>query len=108
MGAFISTDPKYSFEILDKLAQFKAFNLPILVGASRKGFLGGTIDQRLEASLACAAIAVYNGASIIRAHDTAETVKLIQIVKSIMSSKNSGDKNINPKYKIYNVKCSEK
>lgn len=100
MGAFVSTDPKYSLEILRRLREFRISktlgraqesspnqvgqeNLPILIGASRKGFLGGAVQDRLEGSLACAAIAMQNGASILRVHDVKETRRFVDMLASI-------------------------
>lgn len=91
MGAFVSGDPKYSFEILDRLGELRsAFgNFPILVGASRKGFTGLVFDEdgevvkklpveeRLDGSLKAAKTAVKNGADILRVHDVAETFRVI-------------------------------
>ena len=79
MGAFVSGDPKYSFEILKKLAELKSLGLPILVGASRKSFLGGEVSDRLESSTSAAVLAVNNGAKIIRAHNVAATFKALNI-----------------------------
>ena len=45
MGAFVSADPKYSLEILKRLSELKKFELPILVGASRKGFIGEVLSS---------------------------------------------------------------
>lgn len=87
MGAFVSTDPKYSLEILRRLQEFGTDRvlkgLPILIGASRKGFLGGAVQNRLEGSLACAAIAMQNGASILRVHDVKETRRFVDMLASI-------------------------
>jgi len=69
MGAFISSDPKYSWEILERLAELKSFGLPILVGASRKSFLGDDVKQRLWPTLQAHMLAIQNGADIIRVHD---------------------------------------
>jgi dihydropteroate synthase len=72
---------------LDKLAQmFSGF--PILVGASRKSFLGKILDdapsdKRLPGSLASAAIAVWNGARIVRVHDVKETVETLKVAEAI-------------------------
>lgn len=69
---------------VDKLArEFPSF--PILVGASRKSFLGKILDDagtadRLSASLAAAAIAAWNGANVVRVHDVKETVDCLKIV----------------------------
>ncbi|MFC1655462.1 dihydropteroate synthase [Patescibacteria group bacterium] len=89
-GAFVSSDPKYSLQILDRLQEFKTLGVPILIGSSRKSVVGQTLNlplhQRLEGSLACAAVAVMNGASIIRAHDVKETRRLIDMVDAIGKS----------------------
>ncbi|WKZ57479.1 MAG: dihydropteroate synthase [Bdellovibrionota bacterium] len=48
MGRFVSNDPRYSFELLRDLPRFRAAGLsqPIMIGASRKGFLGGALGER--------------------------------------------------------------
>ncbi len=72
---------------LDKLApEFAGF--PLLVGLSRKSFIGKILDGappggRLNGSLAAAAIAVWNGAKIVRVHDVRETVETLKIVNAI-------------------------
>lgn len=71
---------------LDKLiADFPQF--PMLVGTSRKSFIGKLLDdappdKRLSGSLASAAIAVWNGATILRVHDVKETVEVVKIVSA--------------------------
>lgn len=89
-GAFVSGDPKYSLQILNRLEEFKSLNLPILIGSSRKSLVGQTLNlplhERLEGSLACAAVALIKGASIIRAHDVKETRRLIDMVYAINQS----------------------
>lgn len=73
---------------LDKICE-EFSNYPILVGASRKSFIGKilngvTADERLNGSLASAAIAVWNGAKIVRVHDvkaTVEALKVVQVIK---------------------------
>lgn len=69
MGAFVSGEPKYSFEILRRLKELQIFGLPILVGTSRKSFLGGKLDERGESTLASSCVAYINGASFLRVHD---------------------------------------
>ncbi len=61
---------------------------PMLVGASRKSFVGKVLDdapvtERLRGSLAAAAIGIWNGAKIVRVHDVAETVEVVRIVEAI-------------------------
>lgn len=72
MGAFISGDPKYSYEVLRRLPELKKLNAPILIGASRKSFLPGPMRERLIPSVIAHTAAVQNGASIVRVHDVAE------------------------------------
>ncbi len=59
--------------IIKRLNEFKSIGLPILLGASRKSFIGETlgltVDERLEASLAVVTMGIMNGADIIRVHD---------------------------------------
>lgn len=97
MGAFVSMEPKYSLEILRRLREFGVAsdlkNLLILIGASRKGFIGDVfgglpVAERLEGSLACAAIAAMNGASILRVHDVKETRRVIDMINAIQNAGN--------------------
>lgn len=81
-----------NLEIIKRLNEFKALNLPVAIGVSRKSHLGKILQdelklhtlpsptQRLEASLAETAIAVLNGASIVRTHDALETKKFLTII----------------------------
>lgn len=79
-----------NFEILARLREFRGLGRPILVGSSRKSFIGKVLDlpldQRLEGGLAAAVAAVMNGASIIRAHDVLETVRAARIADSVVRS----------------------
>lgn len=65
---------------------------PVLVGSSRKSFIGKLLDgapveQRLSGSLASVAIAVFNGASILRVHDVRETVDAVKVAVAIRKEK---------------------
>lgn len=77
MGAFVSGDPKYSFEILSRLDEFKSLGYPILVGPSRKSFIPGSIFDRLPGTIAASTIALQNGALILRVHDVSECKKVM-------------------------------
>lgn len=98
MGAFVSGYPKYSLEILSRLKEFTPFHLPLLIGASRKGFIGEVLEEknkplkiseRLEGSLACAAVAVMNGANIIRTHDVNATRRMVDMIYKIKEAGNT-------------------
>ncbi|MGH7960646.1 MAG: dihydropteroate synthase, partial [Candidatus Binatia bacterium] len=74
--------------VLRELSSLRVLGFPLLVGVSRKSFIGKILNQpqardRLIGSLACAAIAVYNGAHIIRAHDVKETVEAVRIAERL-------------------------
>ena len=76
MGAFVSGDPKYSFEILNRLHELKSLGLSILIGTSRKSFLGGKVNEREETTTATTLLAALNGANIVRVHNPMPTKTL--------------------------------
>ena len=79
-------------EILNRLNELKDLGFPIMVGASRKIFIGNVygrdkplpVTERLEGSLAAANTAVMNGADIIRVHDVKETRQCLDLVDKIV------------------------
>ncbi len=80
---------EHNLEILDRLREMRCAGRPLLIGASRKGFIGRITGeppaQRLGGSLAAAALAALNGASIIRVHDVRETVGLLRTLSAVMN-----------------------
>ena len=76
-----------SITVLARLDELAVFNLPLLVGASRKRFIDSitpsTPDQRLGGSIAAHVIAANSGARIIRTHDVAETVQALRVTAAI-------------------------
>ena len=78
-----------NLEILSRLGRFKQLSQPLLVGASRKSFIGqvhptgAPAERRLGGSIAAAVTAVINGADIVRVHDVAETVEAVRVVQAI-------------------------
>jgi dihydropteroate synthase len=78
-----------NINIIKRLEEFKEFELPILMGLSRKSFLGLITDEPIpverEAETICAnIIAILNGASIIRVHNVKNTVKSVKVLKKLM------------------------
>lgn len=78
----------HNLALLRSLRQFRGLGRPVVVGASRKSFLGALLGEpeaadRLEGSLACAAAAVAAGASVIRAHDVAPTLRVARVAHAI-------------------------
>ncbi len=76
--------------LLNRLEDLRVLGYPILVGASRKRFIGEILDaqveERLEGSLAVATIASIKGADILRVHDVEETVKVLKVADAIKNA----------------------
>ena len=81
----------HNYELLARLSEFHQFELPLLVGMSRKSMIGQLLNvgpsERLSGSLACAVIAAMQGAHIIRVHDVKETVEAMRVVEATLSAK---------------------
>jgi dihydropteroate synthase len=86
-GIGFGKTPEQSIACIARLAEFKRFGLPLLVGASRKRFINAVTpsapDQRLGGSIASHLEAVKNGAAIVRVHDVAETVQALRVATAI-------------------------
>ena len=83
---------KHNLEILSKLEKFIELGKPILIGVSRKSFIGNILnlppERRLEGSLAASVIGITKGASIVRTHDVKETRKAIKVAEAIIKGEN--------------------
>ena len=90
-GIGFGKTPEQSVTAIARLAELKAFGLPLLVGASRKRFIDkvspASPDQRLGGSIAAHLVAAAEGAAIIRAHDVPETVQALRIAAAIWSAR---------------------
>ncbi len=79
-----------NLEILRRLAEFKKLGFPLLLGVSRKSFIGYTLnlppDQRLEGTLAACVIGIQQGADILRVHDVAAIVRAARMTDAILRS----------------------
>jgi dihydropteroate synthase len=86
-GIGFGKTPEQSMTCIAKLDKFRGFDLPLLVGASRKRFINSVTPSepmgRLGGSLAAHVVAVENGAAIIRAHDVAPTVQALAVAAAI-------------------------
>lgn len=83
---------EHNLEIINNLSEFTYLERPILVGPSRKAFIGKILGDvpplmRFEGTLAAVAISAYNGANIVRVHDVPETVKVLKVVDAIRKEK---------------------
>jgi dihydropteroate synthase len=87
-GIGFAKGPAQSIEILRRVAEFRArLGLPILIGASRKSYIGRVLDlpieSRLEGSLATAAVMAAGRADAVRVHDVPETVRAVRMADAI-------------------------
>ncbi len=83
---------EHNLTLLASLEWFAPLQRPLLVGASRKGFLGrltgdAPAEDRLEASLAAAVIAAWQGARILRVHDVAATRRALAVADATRATK---------------------
>jgi len=79
---------EHNLDLLARISAVVSLGRPVLVGVSRKSFLGRLLDEapvheRLEGGLAAAAIAVFEGATIVRTHDVAATVRAVRTAQAI-------------------------
>jgi len=82
-GIGFGKDARDNIVILKRLAEFARLEAPILIGTSRKSFIGKMldldVDKRLEGTLATLAVAIEGGAAIIRVHDVAATARFMKM-----------------------------
>ena len=101
---FVIVDPgigfgktaEHNLEIIRKLADFKSLGLPILIGTSRKAFIGKVLgglaaDERLEGTAATVALSVANGANIVRVHDVKEMVRVARTADAVVKETSAKD-----------------
>ena len=77
-----------NLELLDRLDRIKALGYPLLVGISRKSFIGYTLDlppdERVEGTIAAAAVSIDRGADILRVHDVAVMSRIARMTDAIL------------------------
>jgi dihydropteroate synthase len=86
-GIGFAKTPRHSLELLNRLGELVATGYPVVVGTSRKSFIGAVLDlpedRRIEGTAASVAIAVWNGAHIVRVHDVAEMTRIVQMTEAL-------------------------
>ncbi len=85
-----------NYELLQKLPQLAKLGYPLLVGTSRKGFLGATLaregkpappEERIWGTAATVTASILNGAHIVRVHDVAEMVQVARVADCLLDAK---------------------
>lgn len=79
---------EHNLELIDRLDEIRALGYPVLLGPSRKSFIGFTLDlpadQRVEGTAATVAIGIARGADIIRVHDVKEMARVAKMTDAIV------------------------
>lgn len=79
---------EHNLELINRLDEIRALGYPILLGASRKSFIGFTLDlpadQRVEGTAATVAIGIARGADMVRVHDVKEMVRVAKMADAIV------------------------
>jgi dihydropteroate synthase len=88
-GVGFGKDLEGNLQIIRELAQLRSLGLPILLGTSRKSFIGKVLDlpvsERVEGTAATVALGIANGAHIVRVHDVREMVRVCRMTDAILS-----------------------
>jgi dihydropteroate synthase len=86
-GFGFAKNPEHNLVLLNRMGELIALGYPVLVGTSRKSFLGALLDlpesERLEGTAATIAWAVAQGAQIVRVHDVKEMSRIVAVTEAI-------------------------
>jgi dihydropteroate synthase len=90
-GIGFAKTAQHNFEILRRLAEFGSLGCAVLAGPSRKSFLSvlpgqQSVEDRLEGTIAAVAIAVLNGADVVRVHDVKECRRAVAVAERVRTS----------------------
>ncbi len=91
-GIGFGKNAKQNYEIVQRLGRLAKFRLPILIGTSRKSFIGKVLggappEKRLWGTAATVAASILGGAHIVRVHDVAEMVQVARVTDAILNAK---------------------
>ncbi|MBI5328085.1 MAG: dihydropteroate synthase [Deltaproteobacteria bacterium] len=90
-GIGFGKSPEDNLKIIKRLSEFKSIGRPIVLGTSRKSFIGKVLGldakDRIEGSIATVAAGILNGANIVRVHDVKETRIAVDMVDAIKNAK---------------------
>ncbi len=95
VGIGFGKRPGQNLRLLAELGRFRKWGRPLLLGASRKSFMGAVVgawvEERLPPSLACACWGVENGARLIRCHDVAATRHAVRMTEALMQQQTNAE-----------------
>jgi len=77
-----------NLELIDRLGEMRALGFPVLLGSSRKSFIGVTLDvppdQRVEGTAATVAVGIVRGADIVRVHDVEMMMRIARMTDALV------------------------
>jgi dihydropteroate synthase len=80
-----------NLELIDRLGEIRALGFPVLLGPSRKSFIGYTLDlpadQRVEGTAASVSVGIVRGADIVRVHDVEPMMRVVRMTDAIIRVK---------------------
>lgn len=86
-GLGFGKTPEHNLELISHLSEFKALGFPLIIGPSRKSFIGhvtgGAPSQRIEGTAAVVSVAIMNGAKVLRVHDVEFMKKTALMVDAV-------------------------
>ncbi len=89
-GIGFAKDASHSLQVLRRLSELSALDCPILVGPSRKSFIGKVLDlpveRRLLGTAAAVAASIFGGAHLVRVHDVREMVEVARVCDAILGN----------------------
>ena len=81
-----------NLELINRLEEVRGLGFPVLLGPSRKSFIGFTLDlppdQRVEGTAAAVAIGIARGADIVRVHDVDAMMRVVRMTDAIVRPRN--------------------
>ena len=82
---------EHNLELINRLDEIRALGFPILLGTSRKSFIGFTLDlpaeQRVEGTAATVAVGIVRGADVVRVHDVKEMARVARMTDAIVRAR---------------------
>jgi dihydropteroate synthase len=79
---------EHNLELINRLGEIRALGFPVLLGPSRKSFIGYTLDlpagERLEGTAATVAVGIVRGADIVRVHDVAPMMRVVKMTDALV------------------------
>jgi dihydropteroate synthase len=89
-GVGFAKEARHSLELLRRLPELQALDRPVLVGPSRKSFIGKVLDlpvgERLFGTAAAVAASIFGGAHIVRVHDVREMAQVARLCDAILAA----------------------